>query len=321
MRSRIARHYLVPAACLILGLGFAGCGSEGPPGPPGPPGPEGPPGEPGEPIVDLGTAPEEVVAALDVQSEVTGVTIASPPVIDFSVTTANGTPITGIGALWEESNRYVRFTLTKLVPGANGDPNNWVAYTRDTTNDGSTPPDYDTGSSLVDHGDGTYTFTMNTDVANVSGVTYEPTLTHRVAGQIGSRDVALEPQNLVLDFVPDGGEVSLTRNIAVMDSCNDCHDGLVFHGRRFKVEYCVNCHNPDLAQGEGDMAYMTHKIHAALKFDVLDDGIDYSEVTYPQDLTNCRKCHDGVPEHLQRTLTLIVHYAGYITVTHLILLY
>jgi OmcA/MtrC family decaheme c-type cytochrome len=81
-----------------------------------------------------------------------------------------------------------------------------------------------------------------------------------------------------------------------MDSCNECHEDLNFHGRRFKVEYCVNCHNPDLAEGEGDMAYMTHKIHAALKFDVLDDGIDYSEVTYPQDVTNCRKCHNGADE-------------------------
>ena len=68
------------------------------------------------------------------------------------------------------------------------------AYTRDTTNDGSTPPDYDTGSSLVDHGDGTYTFTFNTDVAMVTGVTYEPTLSHRVAGQIGSRRFRWNPR-------------------------------------------------------------------------------------------------------------------------------
>jgi OmcA/MtrC family decaheme c-type cytochrome len=217
-------------------------------------------------------------------------------VVEFSVTASDGTPVVGIGALWDDSNRFVRFTLTKLIPAADGDPSEWVAYTRDTTNDGTTPPDYDTGSSLVDHGDGTYTFTFNTDVANVTGVTYEPSLTHRVAGQIGSGDVALEPQNLVYDFVPAGGAVTTTRSIAVMDSCNECHDDLVFHGRRFLVEYCVNCHNPDLAEGEGDMAYMTHKIHAAQAFTVLDDAIDYSEVTYPQDLTNCRKCHNAADE-------------------------
>ncbi len=246
--------------------------------------------------IDLGTAPDDVVAALDVQSEITAVTIDSPPVVEFTVTTADGTPITGIGALWEDSNRYVRYTITKLVPGTNGDPSVWVAYTRDTTNDGSTAPDYDTGSSLVDHGDGTYTFTFNTDVATVTGVTYEPALSHRVAGQIGSSSAPLKPQNLFLDFVPAGGDVTETRNIAVMESCNECHDGLVFHGRRFITEYCGNCHTPDLAEGEGDMKYMIHKIHSAQKFDVLDDGIDYSEVTYPQDLANCRKCHNGEDE-------------------------
>jgi len=56
-------------------------------------------------------------------------------------------------------------------------------------------------------------------------------------------------------------------------------------------EYCVNCHNPDLAEGEGNFSFMVHKIHASGKFDVLDDAIDYAEVTYPQDLENCRKCH------------------------------
>jgi OmcA/MtrC family decaheme c-type cytochrome len=244
-------------------------------------------------LIDLGTSSDAVIAALDVRSKITGITIGSPPVVDFTVTAANGSPITGIGALWEADNRFVRFTLTKLLPGTNGDPSVRVSYTRETTDDGSTGPNYDSGSSLVDHGDGAYTFTFNTDVGNVTGVTYEPTLSHRVAGQVGSADVPLAPQNLVLDFVPAGGDVTVTRNIATVASCNECHDGLVMHGRRFITEYCVNCHNPDLAQGEGDMKIMVHKIHSAQKFNVLDDGVDYSDVTYPQDLRNCQKCHNG----------------------------
>ena len=286
--QRAWRHMLLAAYVPAI-LGLAGCGA-------GIPGPVGPPGPPGEAIIDLGTASAEDLAQVDVQSEITGVTIASPPVIEFSVTAADGTPIVGIADLWEEDSRFVRFTITKLVPGTNGDASSWVAYTRDETGDGSTAPDYDTGSSLVDNGDGTYTFTFNTDVDDVTGVDYEPTLTHRIAGQIGSGDVALEPQNLVYDFVPAGGAVTQTRDIATITSCNECHDQLVFHGRRFLVKYCVNCHNPDLAEGEGDMAFMTHKIHAAQKFDVLDDGVDYSEITYPQDLVNCRKCHTAEDE-------------------------
>lgn len=253
-----------------------------------------PPGEePPAETIDLGTLSADELAALDVTSEITGVSIASPPVVAFTLTSADGTPITGLVPFWNDSNRFVRFTLTKLMPGTNGDASEWIAYTRDTTNDGSTAPDYDTGASLVDNGDGSYAFTFNTDVANVVGVTYEPALTHRVAGQIGSGSVALEAQNLVLDFVPSGSAVTETRNIVTMDSCNECHDGLNFHGRRFVAEYCVNCHTPELASGEGNFGLMIHKIHTSQKFDVLDDGIDYSEVTYPQSITNCRKCHNG----------------------------
>ncbi|MGD2111604.1 MAG: hypothetical protein PVI86_19680, partial [Phycisphaerae bacterium] len=242
---------------------------------------------------DLGTASDDVIGGLDVTSEITSVTIGSPPVVEFSVTTADGTPITGLGALWEDSNRTVGFTLTKLVPGSPGDPTTRVAYTRRTNDDGSIWPFYDNGSSLVDNGDGTYVFTMLTDVANVSGVSYEPGLTHRVAGHISTSEVPLKDQNLVFDFVPDGSDVTETRNIAAMDSCNECHAGLVFHGRFFKAEYCANCHTPDLAEGEGDFKYMVHKIHAGHTFDVLHGGLDYGEVTYPQGLNNCRKCHSG----------------------------
>jgi len=243
------------------------------------------------PPIDI-TEDAFMLEGVEIYSEITDVSMPGQPQVLFFVETADeGIPILGI----TNADRYVRFTITQLLPGTNGDPDSWVAYTRDTVGDGSTDPDYDAGESLVDNGDGSYVFTFNTDVNNVSGVTYDGDLTHRVAGQIGSRSVPLQPQNLVFDWVPNGKSL-VTRNIAVMDSCNECHDDLVFHGRRFKVEYCVQCHNPDLAVGEGNMSFMTHRIHAAGDFAVLDNAISYAEVTYPQDLKNCRKCHDaGMP--------------------------
>jgi OmcA/MtrC family decaheme c-type cytochrome len=253
-------------------------------------------------VVDMDANPE-LLENVAVISQIEDVAIASPPVVTFTLETANGIPINGLVRHWNDDDRYVRFTITKLVLGTGGDPDSWVAYTRDTVGDGSTRPDYDTGASLVQVSDGTYEFTFNTDVANVTGVPYEPDLTHRVAGQIGSRSVPLEPQNMFFDFVPTiGKSVVDTRNIAVMESCNECHDDLVFHGRRFLVEYCVQCHNPDLAGGEGAMSFMTHRIHAAGDFANLDGGISYAELTYPQDLSNCRKCHNGgVPASVTTT--------------------
>ena len=78
-------------------------------------------------------------------------------------------------------------------------------------------------------------------------------------------------------------------------SCNECHGRLVVHGRRYEVGYCDTCHNPDLVEGSDsfDMSVMTHKIHAADP-DYFDGA--FAEVTYPQALNNCRKCHNGDDE-------------------------
>ncbi len=279
--------------CVFVPLGCEG--STGPQGPVAPVGPIGP-----VPLVgiDASTVPDSVLAELDLVGEITNVSIASPPVVTFTLKTDAGVPILGLVPFWEDSNRFVRFTITKVIPAKpsqttasdSGDPATLVAYVRDAT---TGEPDYDTGASLVDNNDGSYTFTFNTDVTSVPGVPYEPMLTHRVAGQIGSRSVSLEEQNIWMDFIPDGGMVITNRKIATMASCNECHDKLVFHGRRFEVEYCVQCHNPDLSDGEGDFAFMIHRIHRGGDFTVLDGGISYSEVTYPQDVINCRKCHNG----------------------------
>ena len=278
---------LLSLGLLVAALAFAGCGS-GSDGRDGIDGEDGEDGLPGPTVINASTVSDEFLEGLDVVSEITSVEVASPPVVTFTLASSTGVPITGIVPFWEDSSSYVRFTMTKLVPGTGGDPDSWVAYTRDAD---TNAPDYDTGSSLVDNGDGSYVFTFNTDVMAVPGVPWEPDLTHRVAGQLGSRSVPIEPQNFLWDYVPAGGAIVDTRNIAIMETCNECHDDLVFHGRRFLVEYCVQCHNPDLAEGEGDMSYMIHKIHTSGTFEVLDDAIDYSHVTYPQDPNNCRKCH------------------------------
>ena len=134
-------------------------------------GPQGPAGPPGGAAINASQVTNEFLATLDVVGAVTGVTIASPPKVTFTLQTASGVPIVGIVPFWVDSDRYVRFTLAKLVPGTNGDPDKWVSYTRDaTTND----PDYDTGSKLVDHGDGSYKMTWQTDGTRVPAVSHHP---------------------------------------------------------------------------------------------------------------------------------------------------
>jgi len=296
-----ARWFGLTLMVLALALiGLPGCGdgaaglpgSDGADGATGPTGPQGPPGPEGPPagnVLNVNTAPESMMDGMGVEVTITGVTVASPPVVRFTVFTDGGVPVTGLGEQWEASHRFVRFTFAKLVPGTDGNADSWVNYVRSSSN----TPTYDSGSSLVDNGDGSYVFTFATNVTAVTGIPYEPTRTHRLAGQMGGSSVPIEFPNVVYDFVPNGGPLPLRRDIAATASCNECHDGLAVHGSRREVGYCVTCHNPDLAGGEGNMSYMVHRIHSAGVFPSFHNSAYYIEVTYPQDTLNCRKCHNG----------------------------
>jgi OmcA/MtrC family decaheme c-type cytochrome len=86
------------------------------------------------------------------------------------------------------------------------------------------------------------------------------------------------------------------------DACETCHGpriGNVGHGGGYnKVEYCRNCHtaaNGTRATNGTDLVTMIHQIHAAVDHTNggADPGHDWTHVTYPQDVNNCEKCHQG----------------------------
>jgi OmcA/MtrC family decaheme c-type cytochrome len=210
----------------LMAVALFGCGGDdgatGPQGPAGPPGAEGPPGPTGpsgEGVVTIGsntaTAPTVVAANAAVWEsliptvKVTGVTIASPPVVSFEVTDAAGQPVVGLGNTAKTSaNKYatypnLAFAVAKLVPGSNGSPGKWVSYivTRDETSAGVVSlrtPSSESNGTLVDNGGGKYTYTFRRDIttmkdtvagltpangankADLGDLTYDPALTHRV---------------------------------------------------------------------------------------------------------------------------------------------
>jgi OmcA/MtrC family decaheme c-type cytochrome len=141
---------------------------------------------------------------------------------------------------------------------------------------------------------------------------------HRIGAQLCYTDPATKAKvvvNPTIDFTinadgsvtptkaADGKTLALSRKVVDAVSCNECHSALAAHGTRVDPNYCVICHNP----GSGDyynntnvdMRMMVHKLHAAEKqkewfgktYKIA--SVDFSEVTYPQPLTNCVKCHDA----------------------------
>lgn len=305
-------HFPILAAG-ILALALAGCsGDDGAQGPPGPAG--------------IGVTPASSATTLDMT--ITGVAVASPPVVNFRAANEVGTGAVGL------TLNDLRFTIAKLVPGTDGNPSRWQNYINrvsggnvQATREGGT-----TGTligTLVDHGDGSYTYTFKTDITDVAcpspcedadgnalDLSYNPELTHRVAIQTRG---ALPMVNAVHTFRPaDGATTGLfSREIIKTAKCNECHNKLTAHDARIDTQYCVMCHNPGTtASGKTgvtsepttvDFKVMIHKIHRGEHLPSVQDipGGDYgitgfsgslisfNTVVFPQDIRNCAKCHDG----------------------------
>lgn len=298
----------------ILVLSLAGCsGDDGKRGPPGPPGP--------------GVVSPTPTTALNMT--ITGVTIASPPVMTFRTTNEVGTGVAGI------KPSELRFSIAKLVPGTDGNPSRWQNYINRVFNN-LVLGTRDGNGTLVDHGDGNYTYTFQTDIANVAcpapcqdadgnplDVSYDPSLTHRAVVQTRP---PLQPFNAVYTFRPSDGATTglFSREIVKTAKCNECHNKLSAHSdARMETQYCVVCHNPGSAvMGQRgnttevstiDLQTMIHKIHLGEDLPSVlgpdgtlntgDDGdyaldnegvlFSFKTVVFPQDIRNCTKCHDG----------------------------
>jgi len=224
---------------------------------------------------------------------VPAVTIQSAPKVNFTVFT-DGAVKTGLAL----SN--VSFAIAKLVPGTNGDPDQWVNYVyrtetatagvgpggvpalasaKQATTDPKQTDAALAAAQLVYNPDGYYTYTFRTDITNpaqTNGVVFEPARTHRIAIQLSYVNAAGETVrvNPYVDFTLDasGNSVAVTdpaqtRKMTDVASCNSCHEKLALHGGgRVDTQFCVMCHNPGTTDANSGnvltLATMAHKIHS-----------------------------------------------------------
>ena len=316
MNNARAAHGFSPLAIVFTFITFLLVGCQGDDGA------QGPPGTPATSITDTATS---------LTMTISGVTVNSPPVVNFSVAAENGKGFVGL------TTNDLRFLIAKLIPASNGDPSKWQNYIVTTQNGTAMGAPLakavqgtrENNGTLVDHGDGTYTYTFGTDITNVAcpapcqdasgnplDLSYQPTLTHRVGIQTRG---SLPAVNATFDFVPAGGAVTTERLIVDTAKCNECHDKLEAHDARVETKYCVTCHNPGSTDPDSgntvDFKVMIHKIHRGENLPtvggcnrpgcVVAGGGDYKiigfggtahsfkDVVFPQDIRNCTKCHDA----------------------------
>jgi len=299
-----AGRLVLPFALVLLTL--SGCGSD-----------DGKDGLPGDTTI-VGVLPAS--SAEQLAANIEDVEVNSAPVITFTATDGNGVPIAGL------TSSNLRFNIAKLKPGAMGDPSSWQNYINRLAG-GELQGTTESDGTLEDLGNGQYRYTFATDITDpantVGNISYEPSLTHRVAMQISG----FPASNPTIDFRPDGGKISLQREIVETASCNSCHNKLALHGGgRVETKYCVTCHNPGSTDPDTgntvDFKVLIHKIHmgeelpsVAFGPNLIDDGgsgddgtgtyqivgylgrvHDYSTVVFPQDIRNCTKCHSESAE-------------------------
>lgn len=299
-------------------LGLSACeGDRGSPGPSGDAGPAGPAGEPG-PAGPASAGP--MPSSLDVT--ITGATIDGSPSVEFTVVDQDGYAFSDL--------KQASFTIAKLEPGTEGDGDAWQSYLNRVEEPGEGPwpgteptfqaiAESSSAGTLVNKGDGTYRYTFAANITAVDAplsVDYDAELTHRVGMQVSGafRDQSLPAANAVYTFQPSTGNTPaqgiLDHTVVSQESCNTCHgnDLAVHGGGRIHVDYCVTCHNPGTVDAQSghnlDFAVMIHKIHMGEQLPSVQDGgnytiwgyrnsaHDYSELAMPQDVRNCRTCHD-----------------------------
>jgi len=134
-------------------------------------------------------------------------------------------------------------------------------------------------------------------------------------------------KNIVFDWYPATGKTVAAddpnqREIVKVSACFECHEKFTFHGGGMQdTKFCVTCHTDqrkygrteavagttttfDSAKGTylvdgraiGWLPNYVHKIHMGERLTKTGynyAAVKFNEVTYPQPIQNCKKCHDG----------------------------
>jgi OmcA/MtrC family decaheme c-type cytochrome len=297
----VRNYWLRTSAAVLFALAVAGCGGGGG-GDTAPVGGDTPPGgsAPLKSAIDAAASSpandtsQNSTASFTVlqNAGLPAVVVTGPPKVNFAVF-SDGRAKTDLVL----SN--VSFAIAKLVPGTNGDLDQWVSYVsrtetaaagvgpngtpvlptakQATTDSKQTDPAL-AAAQLKLNPEGYYTYTFRTDIKDptkTAGVVFEPNRTHRVAIQLSYKNAAGETVlvNPYFDFTVDANGNSVTataaqtRQMVDIDSCNGCHDKLALHGGgRVDTQYCVLCHNPGTTDANSGnvltLSTMVHKIHA-----------------------------------------------------------
>lgn len=187
-----------------------------------------------------------------------------------------------------------------------------VMRTSPITGDTATQAARDRTGTVEQVGEGEYIYTFGNRVP----LDFDRTATHTIAvwalRDLEEFDLGEESDSDIFHFVPDGSEVTVTRDIVSDAACNQCHGDLSAHDQRKKVGLCITCHTPQSTDPDTgnsvDFTTMIHKIHMGAELPSVQAGTpyqiigfrqsvhDYSTVEFPADVRRCETCHQNATQ-------------------------
>ncbi len=254
-----------------------------------------------------------------------------PVTVGFTFTATNAagvnvTPSIDLRTATASGLSYLRFTIAKLVAGTGGDANEWEGAVHRPGTSGSGPyyENRVTGGGVITGtpATGVYSYTFPDNSVRVSDIGSLDNLVVRTVVEARSIPITFFTSDPFYDtglrrpavdafadlVAPIGGGAGVaptaaypSKNSVSTAACNACHDPLGIHGgTRREYKYCQACHNAKLETVAGggwdntNLVNLVHKIHNhAAGVQNLGEVGDFSEVTYPQDIRNCTRCHQG----------------------------
>ena len=316
MKDRLLRRMFMVLMLLIAVIATGGLmiGCAGDNGAAGPAGANGANGQDGKDGTDLTAAPTGLT-----QVVVSNLTVAASGALNgtgtfnvsFTAKSPTGAVISALTTTTSADSgtrlANMRFAFAKLMAGAGpGDATKWFNFNygvndrniNNLTHDGNGNYTYvvtlptGTMGTLTSNTTGTYAGTYNGFVPTYAN--YDPSAKWRVGLQISAiPGVTTRALNTTYDFVPDGSTPAVnSRDIVTTAACAACHgtNGIA-HGR-YDAKYCQVCHTEEVRRRDVSVQLQlaVHQIHTLQT----TSSFDASEITFPQDIRNCRTCHKGV---------------------------
>jgi OmcA/MtrC family decaheme c-type cytochrome len=187
----------------------------------------------------------------------------------------------------------------------------------------------DSGGAFKTNADGDYTYTFKTKAPTAFDTTATQTVAVYGSRNLTAFNLGTNRASATLDFVPNGNAVTVTRDVIRDQSCNKCHDQLLFHGgSRVGIALCVLCHTPQSVDPNTgntvNLPVMIHEIHMGkaapnaqagnpYKIYGFNGYVDWHDVTFPAnplDPRNCQTCHEQTTGAKQATAYLTPNRAA-----------